>query len=253
LARLVTLQTLENRVKQRANVEVASNSALYSATELLDNINEGLAALYSMIIGIQDQPYYLESATFSTSSGQDTYVIGPGGGPNGSGVNVTDFFKLAGIDVTVGQNIVITAKPFTWSERNRYKYLSGWIYSQPVFYRLVGKSNLPGQAANDSIKFIPAPSGGFSCTLWYYPTPPVLAQATDTFDGINGYEEFAVLQAARKLLVKQEQLEHAAALTQMLAEERERISGELGSHDAENPPRVQDTMLNDGWIGRPGY
>jgi len=248
MARLVSLTTLQGRVKQRCNLEVASNAAIYSAAELTDNINEGLSALYSMIIGQQDQPYYLESSSFTTTANKDTYTIGSGGD-----INVADFFKLAGIDVAVGQNIIITAKPFMWSERNRFKYLSGWIYSQPIFYRLIGKTSAVAQSGNDSIKFIPSPSGGFSCTLWYFPTPPVLVAAGDQFDGINGYEEYIVLHAARKLLVKQERMEHAQAVTQMLAEEIDRIRAELGSHDAENPPRVNDTMLNDGWIGRPGY
>lgn len=248
MARLVTLTTLQGRVKQRANVEVASSAALYTAAELNDNINEGVSSLYSFIIGLQDQPYYLQSVTFTTSANKDTYTIGSGGD-----INITDFFKLAGLDVNVGQNIIITAKPFMWSERNRFKYLSGWIYSQPIFYRLIGKGSAVAQSGNDSVKFIPSPSGGFTCTLWYYPTPPILVNGSDSFDGINGYEEYAVLHAARKLLVKQERIEHAQMLVSMMQEERERIMSELGSHDAENPPRVQDTMLNDGWIGRPGY
>lgn len=248
MSRLVSLTTLQNRTKQRANVEVASSSALYSSSELNDNINEGLAALYSLIIGCADQPYYLESASFTTIANKDTYTIGPSGD-----IVVSDFYKLRGVDVSVGTNIVITAKPFNWSERNRFKYLSGWIYSQPIFYQLIGKSSAVANSANDSIKFIPSPSGGFSTTIWFFPTPPSLVSGGDQFDGINGYEEFAVLHAARKLLVKQEQFEHAGVITQMLAEERERILAEIGSHDAENPPRVTDTMANDGWIGRPGY
>lgn len=248
MARLVTLQTLQSRVKQRANVEVASNSALYTTTELNDNINEGLAKLYDLIIQQQDQPLYLTSINFATQGQKDTYVIGPTGD-----IIVSDFYKMKGLDVSFGQQIVISARPFMWSERNRFKWYPGWIYSQPVFYHLIGKTGSVATAANDGIKLIPTPSGQFSCTLWYYPTLAPLVNPTDTFDGVNGYEEYAVLDAAIKLLTKQERFDHAQFLLGQQQVFEAKVMSAFTTHDAENPMRVQDVTLNDGWIGRPGY
>jgi hypothetical protein len=249
MARLVTLSTLQNRTRQRANVENGSNNALFTTMELNDNINEGLATLYDFVISQQDQPYYLSQIAFNTSTNSDTYIIGAG-----QAINVSNFYKGKGLDINFGQQIVISARPFMWSERNRFKWYPGWIYSQPVFYQFIGKSS--GNVANsgtDSIKLIPTPSGQFNCVLWYYPTLDPLVNAGDTFDGINGFEEYAVLHAARKLLVKQERFDHAQMLSSMMAEEKMRIEAMLVTHDAENPMRVQDVTLNDGWIGRPGY
>src|SRR5882762_1964096 len=249
MARLVTLSTLQTRVKQRANVEVASNSALYTTAELTDNINEGLAKLYDLIIAQQDQPYYLTQAAFNTINAIDTYLIG-----SGQLINVSDFYKGKGLDVSFGQQIVISARPFMWSERNRFKWYPGWIYSQPVFYEFIGKSSgSVANSGNDSIKLIPMPNGQFNCTLWYYPTLDMLVNPGDTFDGINGFEEFAVLDAAIKLLTKQERFDHANLLMARQQQEQARIEAMLVTHDAENPMRVQDVTLNDGWIGRPGY
>lgn len=250
MSRLVRLDTLQNRVKQRANVEVASNSALYTVAELNDNINEGLAKLYDLIIAEQDQPYYLSSLNFSTVLNKDTYTIGPGGD-----INIANFYKGKGLDVSFGQNITVAARPFMWSERNRFKWVPGWIYNRPVWYSFTGKDGALANAANDSLKLIPVPSGQFTCTLWYYPTLALLASAADTFDGINGFEEYAVLDAAIKLLTKQERFDHAQLLMARQQEEQQRIISMLGSHDAENPPRVQDVTINDGWIGldRPDF
>src|SRR6185312_1111838 len=208
MARTVTLQTLTARVKQRANVEVASNAAIFSSSEITDNINEGIAEMHRAVISVPGQPYYFESVSFATSPSVDTYAIGPS-----QAVNVSDFLEAKGFDVQFGQNIINTAKPFMWTERNRFKLLySGWIYTQPVFYRMLGKGSAQASAALDSVKFIPVPSGAFSVTMWYTPTPTVLTNPSDTFDGINGYEEIVVLSAAIKLLLKQEQFEHAQAL-----------------------------------------
>lgn len=249
MARLVSLTTLQARVKQRANVEVASNSALYTTAELTDSINEGLAKLYDLIIAQQDQPYYLSSAVFNTVNGTDVYKIGAG-----QLINIADFYKAKGLDVSFGQQIVISARPFMWSERNRFKWYPGWIYSQPVFYQLTGKaSGAVVNAGTDSIKLIPMPNGQFNCTLWYYPTLAPLILGGDQFDGINGFEEHAVLDAAIKLLTKQERFDHANLLMARQQQEEQRIMSMLMTHDAENPQRVQDVTLNDGWIGRPGY
>ena len=248
MARTVTLTTLENRVLRRANLEFSSNNAIIQSGELDDNINEGIAALYSLFEQVDGQPYYLTSASFTTNSSTDTYTIKSGGD-----ISVTDFYKFRGLDVNFGTNIVITARPFMWSERNRFKWYPGWIYSQPVFYRLLGKASTVAASAGDSLMLIPKPSGQFTCTLWYTPTPPVLVNGSDTFDGVSGFEEYAVLDAAIKLLVKQEQMEHAQALMQMQAQKKDEILGMLQNRDAENPERVQDVTLNDGWIGRPGY
>lgn len=248
MARTVTLTTLQNRVKQRANVEVASSAALYTTSELNDNINEGIAEWYDRVVSNVDSPPYLESVTFTTNASTDTYIIG-----SGQAINVSDFYKAKGFDVTFGQNIVITARPFNWSERNRFKWYPGWIYSQPVFYQLIGKSSAVANAGQDSVKLIPAPSGQFTVTMWYIPTPPVLVGGSDAIDGMNGSEEIVVLSAASKLLNKQERFEHADRLLALKEREIGRLLEAMNSRDAENPARVQDVTLNDGWIGRPGY
>lgn len=240
MARLVTLTVLQNRVLQRANLEHASNSALVTAGELLDNINEGIAELYDLISEVEGQPFYLESATFNTTSTTDTYTIGAG-----QAVPITDFYRMRGLDILFGQNIVNTARPFMWAERNRYKMVGGWTYSMPVAYRLLGKSSAVAQSGNDSIKLMPAPGGAFSCTLWYTPTPPVLVNPSDAFDGINGFEELVVLSAAIKLLSKQEQLEHASFLMGQLQLQQARIRGMAGERDAENPSRIIDVQASD--------
>jgi hypothetical protein len=230
-------------------MEFASSAAIIDAGEITDNINEGIAELYSLFSDTSGQPFYLESTTFNTTSGSDTYSIGAG-----QAINVTDFYKPRGFDITFGQNIVVTARPFMWAERNRYRLFSGWSYNWPVSYRMTGKTSAVANSAMDSVKFIPAPQGQFNVTMWYTPTPPKLVSGADVFDGVNGWEEYVVLSAAIKLLVKQEQLEHASTLMQMKETEKERILGDASNRDAEAPERVTDATMIDSWLGRPaGY
>jgi hypothetical protein len=257
MARMVTLSTLQSRVLQRAGLQFASNNATVQTAsttgqqqgELVDNINEGIAALHGLMNGVEGQPYYLSSIPFTTSAfiptsqvtstlTSQTYNIGPG-----QPINVADFYKFRGLDVNFGQNIVITAKPFTWKERNRYKWLGGWVYTQPVFYRMLG----------NRLMLIPSPGGQYACEMYYTPTPPQLVTLADQFDGVNGWEEYVVLDAAMKLLLKQERFDHVQALMALQDKVKQRILDEAGNRDMEDPERVQDTTLNDGWIGSPGY
>jgi hypothetical protein len=240
MARLVSLATLRSRVTQRANVEVASGSKLYTAAELDDNINEGIAEFWQVVGEFPEQRYYLNNVTFQTQAQIDTYPIAAGGL-----IPIQDFWKLSGVDVQFGQNLVNTAKKFMWGERNRFKVLySGWVYTQPVWYALVG----------NALKFIPQPSGSFAITMWYLPTSPRLVNPSDTFDGIQGFEEHVVLGAAIKLLIKQMQLEHAGALGQERGRIESMIRGVLGMRDTDQPERVTDiTQNDDGWIGRPTW
>ena len=257
MARLVTLATLQTRVLQRAAMQygAATNSIAGASTgqpngELVDVINEGIAALHQLICDVDGQPYYLESTTFNTVGNQDTYGIGPG-----QPISITDFYKPKGFDITFGQNWLTTARPFMWKERNRFKFLPGWVPGSMymVYYRMMGKASGAASAALDAVKFIPQPPGAYPVTMWYLPTPTVLANATDQFDGIMGFEEFAVLHAARDLLMRQEQLEHAQMLQGLLAAEEQRILGAIASRDADEPERVTDIAMSDGWYARAGY
>jgi hypothetical protein len=229
VARAVQFSVLKTRVRQRTNTE--NQTGFIADAELGDLINESVAELYDLLRSTYGQDYFLSTQSFQTVANQSDYPL------------PSDFLTARGVDVTFGQNIIITARPYVWSERNRYKWYPGWIYSQPVFYRIVG----------NVLRFIPTPSGSYSITLNYVPTPTLLVNAGDTFDGIAGWEEYAVLDAAIKCLLKSEQLELAGTYEGRKQQMKLRIRSMAGNRDAENPERIQDVSLNDGWVGRPGY
>lgn len=238
MARFATLDQMDKRVCQRANVEVSSNKQIFGVAERYDNINEGIAEFWQIVGEFPDQKYYLNTVVFPTFPSKDTYQIGAG-----LDISIQDFWKPSGVDVMFGQNLINSARKFMWAERNRFKNLYyGWTYSAYIHYAVVG----------NALRFIPLPSGQFQITLNYLPTSPTLVNPTDKFDGIQGFEEYVVLSAAIKLLTKQERFEHV----QVLGAERERIAAQmrsvLGSRDTEEPERVTDITRNgDGWaIGR---
>lgn len=199
--------------------------------ELDDVINESIVELFDLLRGCYGQDYYVAQNTFNTTSNVASYPL------------PADFVSILGVDIMFGQNLVITGRPYMWTERNRYRWYPGWIYSQPVFYRIQGSN----------IVFIPSPAGSYAVTLNYVPAPPKLVAGTDAFDGVAGWEEYAVLDAAIKLLVKEGDTEMIGTLEGRKAAIMRRIEALAAQRDAGAPERVQDVTLNDGWVGRPGW
>lgn len=229
MSRNVTLGTLRARVQRRVDIESAT--ARFTVAELNDVVNEGIAALWERIARARGHDgYYRKSQAFTTLSNQSNYDLAT--------IGAGDFYHLVSIDVVIGgANLVLTARPFMENERNRFKFLpTGWNYGHPIYYELQG----------NQISFIPNPSGGFQCTLNYVPVSPTLVSDSDTFDGISGWEEYAVLWAAERCAVKQRQLDMAGYLSGMLAREEERIRIFCAERD-DQPERVHDVTCESSW------
>jgi hypothetical protein len=55
-----------------------------------------------------------------------------------------------------------------------------------------------------SIRFVPVPSTTQTLKLWYVPAQTPMTDTADTLDGVNGWEEYVVIDAAMKALIKEE-------------------------------------------------
>jgi hypothetical protein len=121
------------------------------------------------------------------------------------------FYKLRGVDVDFGDG-AIEAEPFVFAERNAY----------------------PGATAA---------LGSYTATIWYYPAPPVFVGDDQSVDGVAGWEEYVVLGAAIKCLLKEESdVRELAALQQAKLAE---ILSTAGTRDAGRPDRVTDVYATN--------
>jgi hypothetical protein len=82
--------------------------------------------------------------------------------------------------------------------------------------------------------------------LEFIPAAPLLVQLTDTFDGVNGWEEVIVLEAAAKVYRKKNL--DPASLNGELADERNRLT-RMAYRDAGTPPTL--TRVRNRGIGWP--
>lgn len=211
----VTLLSLKTQARQRADME---NSTFISDTELTTLINSSAAELYDLLIGVFED-YKLTSQTISVVPNTDTYTL------------PTDFYKLRGVDLVLDSfGNAVTLKPFNFAERNAYLFTPTW--------NVVGLSYLRYHMQGNSIRFVPVPNTSQSVKLWYIPAIPTLTLDADTLDGVNGFEEYIVVDAAIKMRIKEESdtmdLERQKALLTA------RINSMAANRDAGSPERVSD-------------
>lgn len=215
-------QTLTNMilaVRRRANIE--SQTGFISDAEITEYLNYCLSDLYDQLVQAGGQPWYRATNTFTANNNVSSYAL------------PADFFRLVSVDIALGGGLVISARPYMEAERNRFRwYYQGWFAGRPVFYRMLGSN----------INFIPTPSGTYQITLNYYPTFTKLVTAADTFDGVNGWEEFAIWKAAAYCKAKGD--EDPGYCEAQAAKLQERIDALAAQRDAENPERVHDVTVD---------
>lgn len=87
-------------------------------------------------------------------------------------------------------------------------------------------------------------SGGRKLVIYYVPACPRLALQGDSFDGINGWEEYVVVDAAMKCLEKEES--DIQALMMRKGQLTDRINRMAPERDAGMPERVQSLRHRRG-------
>lgn len=211
-----TLAQLRTAVRQRADMV---NSTFITDAELNSYINNSIAELYDLILQKYGNDYFVSSSNISLVVDQEAYNL------------PADFLKVLGVDLQIASNDWITLKPFMFAERNRYTSTSLRGYYGASFYRYRLRGN--------QIIFNPVPNVTNTVRVWYVPRPTTLTLDADTFDGYNGWEEFAIVDAAIKCLQKEES-DVSVLLAQKKALET-RIEEAAGNRDAGFSPRIVDT------------
>lgn len=225
----ITLGELKTQVRQRADME---NSTFISDDELTDYINKSKDELYDILVQKFGADYYTTYQDISLVSGTSEYSL------------PVDFYKAMGVDYQVtGDGKWITLRPFMFSERNRY--------NSTVRNSIIGAIDLEYRIRNDKLWFRNAPIQSGTARLWYIPVATDLSSDTDTIMGVNGWEEYVVIDAAIKCLVKEES--DTTALRSDKQAMMQRIEAAAENRDAGSPQRVTDARSDDyyenwGWL-----
>jgi hypothetical protein len=231
-----SLLELRTRAQQRAD---RVNSNFVTTAEWNAYLNASARELYDLLITSYED-YFVAPRLSITTDGTASFDL-----PTGQNYSSAPaLYKLYGVDlgVSAAQDAWITLKKFDFIARNRY------VFPQQGSTAL-GVNNLQYRVLGSKIQFIPTPSAGQTIGLWYFPRLTTLMRDYDILDGISGWEEYVVVDAAIKALRKEE------SDTQELMSEKmglkQRIEEAAQGRDAGQPDTISD-VRGSGPFWNPG-
>ena len=209
-----TLLQLRNRARRRADIEKFTDR--FPDPELNDEINESIARLYAILVSNRGVGYYETSTTFNTVAGTAQYAL-----PD-------DFMALTSLETVIsGSNVYL--RSYGQMDRPWLKNISDWsLANMAPLYRLRG----------NYVDFAPVPNAAYPVTMCYVPAPAPLTTDQMSFDGICGFEEWVVLDVARKCMQKDDR--DASSILAERAKIEDEIAKESPYRDGANPERVTD-------------
>lgn len=213
----VTLAELRLRSRQRSNMV---GSTFVGDTELDSLINGHLQSLYDKLVTAYGDDYFCQSVDFSTVAGTDSYDL--------VALGASKFLKIRGVDFVAASDYVRQIKKFNFEDRNKWVGSSAWSRTnwKELRYRLIGQN----------LVFRPTPNGIYTVRLWYVPAFTKLVDVTNLFDGINGWEQIAILKTAKAMLEKEES--DTTTVATEIALEEARLDSLIENRDmTEEPPR----------------
>ena len=219
----ISLEEIMTQARHRADME---RSKFVKDLELIGYINNSAAELYDLITDAYGSDYFVKSEPLSVIAGQASYAL------------PADFYELKGVDLQIDGQSVVNVPRFNFAERNRYSEFGPWQFyrNTNVRYRLVGSN----------ITFSPLPNSDANVTLWYVPLTPKLVNLTDTLNDLNAYSEYIIIDAAIKMMQKQE--DDVSVLVAQKSFIIDRIQNKTMNRDAAQPNSVTDIYAN-GWWG----
>lgn len=198
------------------------NSNFVTLPEWNTYISQSAFELYDILTTLYEDYYLAEPYQFTTTGSDNTYDLPP------------DLYKLQGVDLGLSttNEARVTIHKFDFIERNRYVYPN-------ITSTFLGVFNLRYRMMGDKIHFIPTPAGGQYINLWYIPRMTQPLQDTDVIDGVDGWTEYIVVDAAIKALQKEE-----SDVSVLMAQKQalvDRIQSMAMNRDAGQPDTISNT------------
>lgn len=232
----LSLGQIRLAAQQRADMV---NSQFIQTPEWNSYINQSYFELYDILTTAFEDYYMAEPLVFQTDGTSTLYDL-----PNGVNYSgARPFYKLLGVDYGVAgnTNAWVSLSKFNFIGRNRY------IYPQLTSTAL-GPFNLQYRVLGSQLMFIPTATAAQYIRLWYIPRMEQLLQDTDVVDGVSGWTEYIIVDAAIKAMQKEE-----SDCTILMAQKQallDRIQSTASNRDAGQPDTISDVRsYSERWGG----
>ena len=240
----MSLGQLRLLAQQRADMV---NSNYITTAEWNDNIRQSHYELYDILINSFEE-YALQGPVLFTTDGSNNLYPLPDGisssftDATGATITPPPVYKLAGVDcgLALNNNAWVTLHKFNFISRNRYVYPN-------ITSSFLGVFNLRYRLEGNNIMFIPTPSAGQYIRIWYVPRLTEMLKDSDQCDGVSGWTEYIIIDAAIKAWQKQEW-----DVSVLMAQKQailDRIQAAAQNRDAGAPDTISDIRSYNGSFG----
>lgn len=229
MANTATLASLRTRVRSLAD---QVNSQFISDAEINTWLNVGLSDLHDLLI-TSFEDYFENTANFTTVSQQEEYPL------------ADNLYKLLEMNLVWpggGNNNTLaryTIPRFMNRERNYFWNIPVAVPFVNFVYRLVNAK---------TIRLAPLPTQGYYILYRYAPQYAVLVADGDLVNPSvpQGWEEYAVLDAASRCLIKEQNSDPLQFVLAKKEEMKQRIMATADDRDANEEARVVDVARGGG-------
>lgn len=214
-----TLAELKEQVLDRADM---TGSGFITDTRVRDYVNSAGAELHQILVDSFEN-YFLKIDTFSLATDQEKYLL-----PN-------DYLKTKKLFIKEG-DVRVVISSFNLDEFDRSEH-----YAVPLTY---GDSRyLRYRIEGSFLYFTPTPRQGDSIEHWYTPQYKKLINDGDelNYSVPVGWDEYIIVTAAMKCLVKEESDTAPLAIEKQQLEQR--IINAAANRDEGEPHRIRDVTL----------
>lgn len=231
MARGNTLAGLRAEVRGRADIE---NDPHYTDAEINRFINQSCAALHALLCDV-NEGFFRTQATYPTVAGAETLAVSKD--PNTGADN--GFYKLINVEINANG---VWGKLGRASDEQRTR--ARGYPSAPRGYQL-----RRAQGGTVTLLLVPVPDAVYSIVVTFLPSFVDLVADGDLYDGLDGWEEWVVLDAAIKCALKEESSTVDLKAERLAVEGR--IRTQMAIPDLDHPPVIRDTERDGAWLDWP--
>ncbi len=198
MARTRTFLELRGDVASRGDFVITAGGR-HTADLIGRYVNESIQAFIRMatLHGHLGPFVKFSRGVTDATSGDGTDV-----GPNEFIAYPSDAFEILQIQMSDGSSRTLTLVPFSRDEVNQFERVyptqGSLATGMPAYWRAEGQKN----DGTPIIRIIPKSDAVYNFVIEYIPVHADLVDDGDTFDGIAGFEDWVVDEAAQKVLIR---------------------------------------------------
>ncbi|HHH30061.1 MAG TPA: hypothetical protein ENK57_17190 [Polyangiaceae bacterium] len=211
-----TLSQIITRARRRTDMVTGAAGDWISDDEAKELANSCLAQLWGLLLRCRGHEHYIAQHDFQTASGTSDYTLP--------------------VDFLMARKVLASGDRGHWIPCRQWDFDS--VDRLLSADRGGDAGNIRYRAQGAVLSLLPQPASVFDVRVYYYPRFVELEEDGDTFDGVNGWEEWAAIKMAEFLAIKD------GSDPSSLIAERKELEAQIiaiATRRSTEPARIQDT------------